>query len=120
MLASLSAVPKKCQSLISLQQPHMHLRLELSYSIIQCFAWRQRLRLCLRCRLALPLPMSARAGSAKATGTGRAPMEQEEKARSVPSYRHTGRLQIAHMASVSESMPLSTEEEVETVQKFGQ
>ena len=43
VLASLSAVPKKCQSLTSLQQPHMHLRPGLSYSVIQCFAWRQRL-----------------------------------------------------------------------------
>ena len=91
MLASLSTVPKKCQSLISdgLQQPHTHthththLPLQLSDSIILCFTWRQRLGSQIEVVPEVPSGIASAhvcsLDSAKATGTGHAPMEQEKK-----------------------------------------
>lgn len=115
VLASLSAMPEKRQSLISngLQEPHTHLCLRLSYSIILCCCfflhgdrgWAVKHRLCLGCRLALPLPMPA---GQTLPGQLALAMPQWSN-RKTHVWCHPITTQAAadstHMASVSESMP---------------
>lgn len=91
---------------------HTHLRLKLSWSIILCFAWRQRLGSQIEVVPEVPSGIASSyvcsLDSAKPTGSGHAPMFGAI----LSPHRQ---LQIAHMARVSESMPLSTEEGRETI-----
>ena len=133
VLASLSGAPEKRQSLHFSWTPrttHTHLRLQLSDGIILlflsvcvcvcvCLAWRQRLGSQIEVVPEVPSGMASShvcsLDSAKATGTGHAPLEQErererEKKRMFGAILSPHRqLQIAHMARLSESVPLSSE-----------